>query len=152
MKLKNSDPRTYERTFIAYYVPDMQVGAGAWATTHFNPNLKIRILGLSAEQEKALRQQPNEPSQEVINSWLDQMQFGGNRATIFRQDGKLFMENKYRDGSSSKKEIVERPCAKGKKFQDKEGNRFGEFYLIDNQGNLQLWDQDGLISTAKKIN
>ena len=61
------------------------------------------------------------------------------------------MENAYKDGSTSKKELVERLSAKGKKFEDKEANSFGEFYLIDRQGNLQLWDRDGLITTAKRI-
>jgi len=33
----------YDKTFILYYLPGMQVDSGAWATTHFNPKLKIRI-------------------------------------------------------------------------------------------------------------
>jgi len=151
LKLKSQDSRKYERTFIVYYLPDMKVDAGAWATTHFNPDLEVRILGLTAEQEEALKQQPDDPSREVIGSWIDDRMHVGNRITIFRQDGKLFMENTYADGSSRKNEIVAGPSTSGKKFEDKEGNSFGEFYLIDSQGNLQLWDQDGLISTAKKI-
>ncbi len=152
LKLKAQDSRNYERTFICYYLPDMEVGAGAWATTHFNPNLDVRILGLTAEQEETLKQQPDDPSREVIGSWLDESPFIGNRITIFRQNGKLFMENKYKDGSSGKKEIVEKLSGKKRTFRNKEGSSFGEFYFIDTQGNLQLWDKDGIISTAKKIN
>ena len=40
-----------ERTFIEYYLPDMVVGAGAWATTHFDPTLEIRIIGFTAETQ-----------------------------------------------------------------------------------------------------
>ena len=57
MELKNSDPDSYQGTFIEYYLPDMEVGSGAWATTHFNPVLQIRILGLTVQQEKALKRQ-----------------------------------------------------------------------------------------------
>lgn len=32
----------------------------------------------------------------------------GNRSTIFRQNDKLFIENMYTDGSSVKKEMVEK--------------------------------------------
>ena len=32
---------TYKRIFICYYLPNMKVGHGAWATTHFNPDLEI---------------------------------------------------------------------------------------------------------------
>ena len=151
LKLKLLDSRNYDRTFICYYLPDMEVGAGAWATTHFNPNLKVQVLGLTAEQEKVLKQQPNNPSQEVIGSWLDESPFIGSRITIFRQDNKLFIENKYTDGSVGKKEIVKKTSNNGEAFQKKESNSFGEFYLIDAKGNLQLWDKEGLISTAKKI-
>lgn len=34
----------FKRVFITYYLPGMDVGAGAWATTHFNPFLKITIM------------------------------------------------------------------------------------------------------------
>ena len=30
----------------------MTIGAGGWATTHFDPNLHVRILGLSLEDER----------------------------------------------------------------------------------------------------
>lgn len=151
LKLKAQDSRNYERTFICYYLPDMEVGAGAWATTHFNPNLDVRILGLTAEQEETLKQQPDDPSREVIGSWLDESPFIGSRITIFRQNGKLFIENTYKDGSSGKKEIVEKLSGKDRTFRRKEGSSVGEFYLIDNQGNLQMWDEEGIISTARKI-
>lgn len=35
----------YERIFIEYYQPGMRVNAGAWAVTHWTPNLEARILG-----------------------------------------------------------------------------------------------------------
>jgi len=36
---------SYERAFLVYYLPDMKFGTGGWATTHFNPNLEVRIFG-----------------------------------------------------------------------------------------------------------
>jgi hypothetical protein len=38
LELKAGDSRLYDRTFIVYYLPDMPVGAGGWATTHFDPH------------------------------------------------------------------------------------------------------------------
>lgn len=35
----------YERVFIEYYLPGMRENAGAWAITHWTPNLEARILG-----------------------------------------------------------------------------------------------------------
>ncbi|MCK4998179.1 MAG: hypothetical protein KAS23_01545 [Anaerohalosphaera sp.] len=151
-ELKAKDTRRYERTFICYYLPDMQVGAGAWATTHFDPNLEVKILGLTVEQENTMRQLPDDASRKVVGVWLDESPYIGSRITIFQQDDKLFMENKYTDGSGGKKEMVEKSSRGKRTFQITEKNRAGEFYLIDKQGNLQLWDKEGIIWTAKKIN
>ena len=130
----------------------MKVDAGAaWATTHFNPNLEVIIQGLTVEQENALRQLPDDSSREVIGVWLDKTPFIGSRVTIYRQNGKLFLERTYYDGSSGKKEMAEKPSSKGRTFRTREGSSVGEFYLIDSQGSLQLWDDEGLFSTAKKI-
>lgn len=152
LKLKAQDSRNYERTFICYYLPGMEVGSGAWATSHFNPNLEVKIQGLTAEQENVLRQLPEIESRKVIGSWLNESPFIGSRITFFRENGRLFMENAYKDGSIGKKEIVEIPSSKNRKFQRKEGSSVGEYYLIDSQGHLQIWDEEGYILTAKKIN
>ena len=44
MELKSSDRKKYERTFMLYYLPGMEVDAGGWASTHFNPDLEVIIL------------------------------------------------------------------------------------------------------------
>jgi len=133
MKLRNSDPNTYDRFFIGYFLREMDLNEGYWATTHFDPNLVVQILGLTTEQEQVLiKKQPDDPSREAIGIWLDETPLAGNRVTIFRQDGKLFMGNYYANGRKKKKELIETPSGKNKKFQNKERNNFGEFYLINN--------------------
>jgi Putative peptidoglycan binding domain len=51
IKLHDKEPKKYDRMFITYYLPGMTIGAGAWATTHFNPNLDVRILGMTKETQ-----------------------------------------------------------------------------------------------------
>jgi len=58
--IRNADKNKYKRTFILYYLPEMEIGMGAWATTHFNPQLKVLILGLSLEEEEALKSKKGE--------------------------------------------------------------------------------------------
>ena len=157
LKLKGQDFRNYERTFIVYLLPGMAVGAGCWATTHFNPDLDVKILGLTIEREEVLKQIPDNPSREVIGNWLDDTMYIGGRISIFRQKNKIFMDRAFafpdeEDDDSFKKEVVEKVFLnKYRMFLEKEENSFGEFYVIDSQGDLQTWDQEGLISTAKKI-
>jgi hypothetical protein len=151
LNLKRDDPKRYERTFIVYYLPDMEVGAGGWATTHFNPELEVKILGLTAKQEESLATKVEDVAREVVGSWLDQSPMVGGRISIYRKEGMLYMERTFKDGSSSNKELAEKPSSGGKRFEEKGGSRFGEHYIIDEQGNLQIRDQEGLIATAKKI-
>lgn len=36
--------QSHDRTFVTFYLPDMEHGAGAFATAHHNPKLEIKIL------------------------------------------------------------------------------------------------------------
>jgi hypothetical protein len=151
LNLKSQDSRNYDRTFIAYYLPGWTVDGGAWATTHFNPDLEVRILGLTAEEEENLVAEPASVTREIIGRWLDEGPFVANRITIFREDGRLFIEQMFKDGSSLKKEIVEKKSPLGRRFDKVEGSSAGDHWVLGSDGNLQLRDNDGLITTAKKI-
>jgi hypothetical protein len=151
LELKSQDNRTYERTFITYYLPGMTVGVGAWATTHFNPNLEVRILGLTAEEENKLTAQPEPGNREIIGRWLDESPFAGSRITIFREGGKLFIEQNFKDGSVLKKKLVEKKSPLGRRFDAVKGSSAGDHWVLDTSGNLQVRDNEGLIATAKKI-
>ncbi len=150
MKLKKADSNTYKRTFIGYYLPGMKVGAGYWATTHFNPDLKVRILGLTVEQENALKKQPN-PSGVILGKWMDKRPLVGHKITIFKKDGKLFMQDTHKDGSGGKTELVEKKSSLGRRFEKADGSGGGDYWILDSSGNLQIRDGEGLISTSKKI-
>jgi len=151
LKLKSQDSREYERTFICYWLPGMEVGSGAWATTHFNPELEVRIQGLTAEEEKAQLAEPPPANWEVIGRWLDESAFVGSRITIFRERGNLYVGEKYKDGSGHNERVVERTSSLGRRFDPLERSSSGDHYIIDQRGNLQIRDDQGLISTAKKI-
>lgn len=149
-KLK-AEPPPYDRTMIYYYLPGMTVGTGAWATTHFTPDLEVRIIGLTVEDENKLVNQPEPANRETIGHWLDESPFVGSRITIFREKGKLFIEQTYKDGSGHKKEIVERKSPLGRRFNEVERSRNGDHWILVSDGNLQVRDNDGLIGTAAKI-
>lgn len=88
---------------------------------------------------------------EIIGIWRHEHPIVGSRITIFRQNGKLFMESAFIDGNSMTERIVETPSANGLRFETRGKTRYSEWYLMDKQGNLQIWDQIGLFSTAKRI-
>lgn len=151
LTLRDSGPRTYQQTGISYYLPHMNIGHGMWATAHFNPNLEVQILGFTAEEEQALKDQPEDPSRELIGSWLDNTPNSLGKITVFRDSGKVLLEYKSKDGTTWSKPVVQVPDSTGQRFQDEDGSEFGEYYLINSEGNLELWDRDGLILTANDI-
>lgn len=38
--------RKYKKVFICWYLPGMILDSGAYATSHFDPDLKVEILGV----------------------------------------------------------------------------------------------------------
>ena len=154
LELKNRDANRYKQTFIAYYLPGMEVGAGAWATTHFNPDLQVRIEGLTLEEAAVLVSEPESPSRHVIGKWLAKDTLLGSpvgKITIYESNGKILWEWKFNDGSTLVQELVERSSSKGRTFERKKGSSFGEYYVIDREGDLQLWDEYGHIMAAPRL-
>ena len=107
-QLRDSDSNSYQRTFIGYYLPDMEVNAGYWATSHFNPDLEVKILGLTIEEEKKVIAE-SQPVGEVVGRWFDQ--FIGCAVTIREDNGVLVLERKFKDGSVGKFEVPSVPTS-----------------------------------------
>jgi hypothetical protein len=151
LKLREAEPRKYDRLFITYYLLGMTPGSGAWATSHFNPNLEVKILGTTIEKEKALLSEPKNSSGEIIGEWLDESPYVVAKYTLMKKNGKIIMMRKFKDGSGSKKEMVQKNQSGRLRFEEKGGNDFGEYYIIERNGNLGAYDSAGLISTMRSI-
>jgi hypothetical protein len=151
LHLKGLARGEFQQTFIVYYVPGMEVGAGGWATTHFNPNLQVRILGTSEAEERELVGSPDsDPESDVIGSWLDDRPFVGTRITFYREDGTTYRERRYRDGSSDRDVLIETRVPRGRKFEtDPPSGR--DYYLLVDSGALELRDDEGLIAIARPL-
>ncbi len=145
-KLKRSELKTYERTFICYFLPDMEVGLGAWAATHFNPELKVEILGLSKDEENALiqKQRVANQSRDIVGVWMDERPYVGALITIYREKDKLYRENKYKWGSKISYEMLESSSVIGTKLTRKDDNPYGEYLIIDDQNGMKGGDMDGI--------
>lgn len=150
-RLKKMERKKYERTFIAYYLPNMKVNAGAWATTHFDPRLEVKILGLTAEEEENMARAAKSTSRVVVGIWLDDRPYAGATVTIYRENKKLYLESKYKDGSSSIDEMTESQSSTGTKLVEKGGNKHGEYFVLDKKGNLQAGGNNGIFLKYKKL-
>ncbi|MDP8201990.1 MAG: hypothetical protein P9M11_07600 [Candidatus Tenebribacter burtonii] len=149
LMIKAKDKSPYERTFICYYLPNLIVDEGAWATTHFNPELEIKILG-ATENELAILGEvsTSDIEREIIGIWLDENIPA--RLVLFRKNGKSFIETTYKDSSVGTYEMIEKNTSRGLRFDDKKGSAFGDHYLINKNGELELRDDEGLIYIINK--
>lgn len=151
LKLKNMERKKYERIFISYYLPNMEIGAGGWATSHFTPELEVIILGLTAEKEEKMTQAAKSTSRDVVGIWMDERPYIGATITIYRENKKLYLKSKYKDGSGSTEEMTETQSTIGTKLVEKGGNPHGEYFVLDKKGNLQAGGSHGIFFKYKKI-
>jgi hypothetical protein len=150
LELKSGDSRPYDRTFIVYYLPEMPVGAGGWATTHFDPGLDVRILGLTPEKAPEGVDSLLPSTREDIGRWSDDR--NGTQIVIYRDRGKPYVEQFFNDGSVLKEELVESLTPLGRRFESKVGSSLGDHWVIEPSGKLQIRDNVGLVYTANTIN
>lgn len=147
IELRAKEPKKYDRMFIVYYLPDMTVGAGAWATTHFNPNLDVRILGMTIEEEKNLFKGKKIKSGKIIGIWADELL---GKVTIIKKGSGYIIEKKYKDGSGGTEDLIGYKVRGKSAFKEK-GDTSGEHYVIERSGGLGVYDSLGLITTMRAI-
>lgn len=166
-KIKALDGNHYDRTFILYYLPYQKVGAGAWATTHFTPNLKVEILGATVDDVKKFRaysvksgwQAPDAPKKspqmwgakqqvnlqyggEIIGEWIWDLPDLSHKITVLKKDGNFFMNKYHRDGSQGTVPLKVSKVARGLRLEEAQANAFGEHFIINKRGNLEFYDMD----------
>jgi hypothetical protein len=172
------DRKQYDRLWIFYFLPgmDVEAGNGCWATTHFTPEhgLEVDIIGSTATEDKKTGSTDNIKG-EILGKWRSENSLMGatlvmyktsgnetiNRSKIdFKSmsrskevvtipEGALVMQTTHTDGSQSK-EVLAGSEVNGKKRYDY-GNNHGEYYQLEANGNLGLYGRDGKFDEAIKI-
>ncbi|WP_222832926.1 hypothetical protein [Pseudomonas sp. SC3(2021)] len=147
-QIKNSNPMSFQRTFISWRIKG-EDGGGYWAKTDFDPTLNVRFLGATVAEYNKLMTSSTPSEGEVFGSWLSN--WGTDYKMVgYRKDGKIFVQSTFKDGSSGTKEFVSKKISGRSVLVDVEGSDFGEFYLVNAQGDLEFWGENGSFYTAKK--
>jgi hypothetical protein len=151
--LRKSDKRRFQRTFIMFYLSEMKLDAGAWATAIYNPDLKIQILGLTKEEYEKLQapQSGSGGAERLVGRWLDDRPGLGSRMEIFRKQDEYFIRFTYKDGSGSTEKVESASTSNGTRVARLSRKQAGEFYIITKAGHLEFWDKDGRYYIAKKL-
>ena len=87
----------------------------------------------------------------IVGEWIDQFTSSiENRIAIFKTTaGQFYMANEFSDGSKGTLNLRETESLVGRRF-DVADSPTGDYFVIDAQGDLQIWDSYGLIRTARK--
>ena len=138
------------RLFIVYYLPEMEIDAGGWATSHFNPKLKVVILGTTKQEHERLAKESNSPvGGNVIGRWMDKTAFPGV-ITFLKKDGKVFMTKTFRDGSKGEYQMVVRKVGAEIRYSERD-SKTSDYKMITPNGDLAHGDDEGIWATSHRI-
>ena len=113
--------------------------------------------GDQSAQKSGTAQQSTEKSSTpqkdgIIGSWEDYSNpVFSSTITILSEDGQLYLESKYGDGSVRRMKLVEKDSPLGRRFDPVPAFQLGDHWVIDSNGDLLIRDNSGTIFTAKKI-
>ncbi|MGO4920636.1 hypothetical protein [Maribacter spongiicola] len=145
----------FDKIWIFYFLPDQEPGNGAWATTHFKPELNVKILG--ATKEASVKMNTTKVTGEIVHSWFENDPMLPNNKYLVKENDKLYMKSIYAksklagDSGEMKEEVFINKLKNGTTRFDYKNNH-GEYYLIEKNGNLGLYDDSGKFMEAEKIN
>lgn len=138
-----------QRTFIGYRIAGEHNSQAYWATTHYDPDLKVRIMGESASDYEKVKNTAL-PDGDVLGSWM--VSWGLEYKSIaYKKDGKTYIRNIHSDGSQGDEIYELSKSDKGIKLQDESGKDHNEYFIINKNGDLEFWSENGNYYTAPKI-
>jgi len=91
---------------------------------------------------------PDDPTRQIIGAWLvDTDMFA--RFVLYRRNGKVYLETKFKSGNTLEEEMVE--YSKGKIYLPLPARGSSDRLLIKYDGSLTLQDWQGTVMTGTRI-
>lgn len=135
------------RDFIAYLLPKMNPGEGAWAIAEFSPTFRVRIIGMTIEMRQKVLDRSRSLSGDLVGRWIDD----STLYALIKSNNEFRLVMFYHDGSSHAIELIERKSQQARRFDEKETSSSGDHYVIVGSGDLEVRDKSGLVTTALKV-
>ena len=151
-KLFNSKEKQ-RRFYIFYLLQVMKNGSVAWATSHFDPELDIQILGSTSQEDENADKVSNEQIDgEIVGKWREE-QYTSANYVIYKKDKKTFIKTIYKNGQTSEEELTEKKVKGGIRYDYKEGGYNGEYFVLNSNDGLEFYNNENKnFTTAAKTN
>ena len=148
LEVKSKEKSRHEWTLIFYYLPVefSEIAGIPWASTHFKPGLEVKILGLSTEEEAAMRKIPLDHKGKRIGAWLQDNQYK-TLDLIYEEDGTIRIAEIKSPTERSDSNMIELPSSTGRSFKKVQGSNI---YDVDKKGNLRISNAEGQVFSASK--
>jgi hypothetical protein len=149
LEVKAKEKRQYERTVMFYYLPVEfpELTRQPWASTHFDPVLEVKILGLSQKEEAEMRKIPLDHKGKRIGAWLQDNQY--KTLDLIYDDGGIKVAEIWSPTSRFDSEMIELTSSTGRRFKKVKGS---DIYDVDQDGTLRLSNAEGkVISVARAL-
>ena len=141
------------RTIIWYSLPGRRCPEDAWAFADLDPDPKMEMRGLSAEEERALLAKPLPSYAELLGVWLDDRD-GAKRFAIYRAGASFFLSEEEQGGGEPRPgyELAEESEAgKDRKFRRKDIPKSTDRYWVLADGTFEIRDKVGLYLRAPRV-
>jgi hypothetical protein len=147
LAVKAREERPHERTVIFYYLPVEfpEIDGLAWAAAYFKPGLEVKILGLSDQEEDALRHLPLDHKGKRIGAWLQDNQY--KTLDLIYDDGGIKIAEIQSPTARTDSGMIELSSPNGRRFKKINGTNI---YNIDHRGNLRISNGEGKVISAAK--
>lgn len=146
-QVKANQDKEYERTFLLFFIPDMK--ESAWATVSYDPDYKLNIIGSTASEHEGLNNRDIIVTGEKIGEW--NANWGFEYKVLYEEkDGKILSRHIFSEGESKPLEMHIVSINGEKAYQDDISKDHGEYYIINNDGDLEYWSVNGKYYTAIK--
>lgn len=145
--IRDDAGQDFARTFIVYYLPGMEVDAGGWATTHFNPELEITVLGSPAG---TVITDGTCLTDDMVGRWITpDHPLSVAEYRLYQRDDNLMLETVYRDGSGTGNFDEMTMAGDELRYVTKGGSLYnGVDFLMLSDRAIELWDDEGKWITA----
>lgn len=110
----------------------------------------IRMSGIERRRRLHWRETDME-NREIIGRWLDERPQLGDKITLYKEDGKYFLETWFSDGCHSLDQVRMTDTPEGRKVEDVGGNFFGEYFLVTPSLQLQFCHEQGCYFQVDKL-
>ena len=122
-----------------------------WATTNFSPELEIKIMGATEESFKALNN--TNTTGEIISTWINNDSMTPSKIFLTKENDKLYMKTRFaKTTTSNGSEIIEEitNMSNNGVMRLDYDNGHGEYFVIEENDNLGLYNGDGKFCEAIK--